>query len=176
MRSCARSFRGWWTGNAGDGMTNVILFSVILVRALIGALFISAGTLKLLDPAAFAWTIFQYGLVPRVMVDPLAVGLPVIEVAAGLGLVLNVRWSYATVGGLLLLFLGMLGYAIVNGLAVDRGCFGAGEPGPMGLQKAFARDVILSAGLAAAWLLKQNTSVQGRIDRQQNHLKKEDVQ
>ncbi len=147
-----------------------------LIGIVLGGLFIFAGVLKLADPAAFAWSIYQYGLVPRSVIDPLAVGLPVLEVAAGLGLVLNARWSYGTVGGLLLLFAGTLGYAIVNGLAVDCGCFGAGYPGSAGPLKAFVRDVILIAGLAAAWLLKKNTSVQGRTDRQQNNLKKEDVQ
>jgi uncharacterized membrane protein YphA (DoxX/SURF4 family) len=157
-------------------MMNVILFSVILVRALIGALFISAGTLKLLDPAAFGWTIFQYGLIPRVMVDPLAVVLPVVEVAAGAGLIFNRQWSYGIVGGLLALFVAALGYAIINGLNVDCGCFGSGEPGPAGLRNAFLRDVVMLIGLAAAWRFREQRPVQGRTDRQQNHLEKEDMQ
>ena len=146
-----------------------------ILRLAIGAVFIASGTLKLLDPAAFAWNIYQYGLVPRLLIDPIAVGLPVMEVAAGAGLVLNRRWSYGAVGGMLMLFMALLGYAIINGLNVDCGCFGAGDPGPAGLRNAFLRDVIMTTGLAAAWWFRDDSSVQARTAIRNTIISKEDA-
>lgn len=145
------------------------------IRLMLGGLFIASGVLKLLDPAAFAWNIYQYGLVPRLLIEPLAIGLPVAEVAAGGGLLWSRRWSYGAVAGMLVLFMALLGYAIINGLNVDCGCFGSGEPGPAGLRKAFLRDVVMVIGLAVAWWIEENRSVQGSTDRRRTISRKEDA-
>jgi uncharacterized membrane protein YphA (DoxX/SURF4 family) len=146
-----------------------------IIRLAIGAVFIASGALKLLDPAAFAWNIYQYGLVPRPLIDLIAVGLPVMEVAAGAGLVLNRRWSYGLVGGMLVLFMVLLGYAIINGLNVDCGCFGSGEPGPKGLRNAFLRDALMLAGLASAWWFRDDRSVHARTAIRNTIISKEDA-
>jgi uncharacterized membrane protein YphA (DoxX/SURF4 family) len=147
----------------------------LIMRTAIGALFVASGALKLVDPAAFAWNIYQYGLVPRPLIDPIAVGLPIIEVAAGAGLVLNRRWSYAAVGGMLMVFMVMLGYAIINGLNVDCGCFGSGEPGPEGLRNAFLRDALMVLSLTAAWWFRDRRSEPGRTDLENVILSEEDA-
>ena len=154
-------------------MIRTIHLLSLLLRLVIGNVFIFAGSLKLFDPAAFAWDIYQYGLVPRPLIDPIAVGLPVMEVAAGAGLVLNRRWSYGAVGGMLMLFMALLGYAIINGLNVDCGCFGSGEPGPKGLRNAFLRDMLMVFGLAAAWWFRDRRSGQRRTDLGDTILSKE---
>lgn len=135
-----------------------------LIRWALGALFILAGALKLMDPAAFAWNIYQYGLLPRVLVGPFAMLLPVTEIVSGGALMVNRRWSYGAAGGLLVLFIAVLGYAIINGLNVDCKCFGAGEPGPAGLRKAFLRDAVMLIGLWFAWRSQKQRPVQGRTD------------
>jgi len=145
------------------------------IRLVLGGLFIASGVLKLLDPAAFSWNIYQYGLVPRLLIEPLAVGLPIAEVAAGSALLFNRRWGYGAVAGMLVQFLALLGYAIINGLNVDCGCFGSGEPGPAGLRKAFLRDVVMVIGLAVAWWIEENGSVQGRTDMRSTISREEDA-
>lgn len=147
----------------------------LAIRLVIGGLFLASGALKLLDPAAFAWNIYQYGLVPRPLIDPLAIGLPAVEIAAGAGLVMNDRRSFGAVAGMLVLFMGLLGYALINGLHVDCGCFGPGDPGPAGLRNALLRDALMLAGLAAAWWFRDDRSVQARADIRKTILAKEDV-
>jgi len=119
----------------------------LIIRLLIGFAFIYAGILKLADPAAFAWKIYQYGLVPRDLINTIAIGLPVMEVLAGIGFIFSVRGSTAVIAGFLILFLFVLGYALLNGLNVDCGCFSTGEPGPEGLRTAIVRDIIMMVGI-----------------------------
>jgi len=119
----------------------------LIIRLAIGFVFIFAGILKLMDPAAFAWNIYQYGLVPRDLVNVTAIGLPAIEVIAGVGFLFSVRGSMVLIACLLVMFTIALAYALLNGLNVDCGCFSVGEPGPEGIRKALIRDVIMMVGI-----------------------------
>lgn len=136
----------------------------MVIRSVTGIAFVYAGSLKLLDPWAFAWNIYQYGLVPGPLIEPLAIGLPVAEIVSGVALIADRRWSYGAVAGMLVLFTGVLGHALINGLNVDCGCFGSGEPGPAGLRSAMLRNAVMLAGIAMAWRERGANSVQGRTD------------
>jgi len=121
-----------------------------LVRWGIGVIFLYAGAVKLMDPQSFAALIDSYGLVADRWAMPLAVGLPVFEVAAGIGLLFDARGALTAITGLLLLFVVVLGYGILLGLDIDCGCFGPGDPEARafhGLRAAFYRDIILIAGV-----------------------------
>ena len=128
-------------------MKNSLLSSpwVYLVsRLVIGLLFIWAGGVKLLEPKVFARNLLQYGLVPEPLLIPTAIGLPLVEVLAGIGLILDVGLSLWIIAGLLIGFLMVLGYGIINNLDVDCGCFSASELAAQGaLEAAFYRDVAL---------------------------------
>lgn len=115
---------------------------------LLGAVFVYAGAVKLADPAAFAVVVDAYGLVPRPALPLVAIGLPAMEVAAGIAVVLDWRGGLEAVLAMTLLFLGVLGYGIAVGLDVDCGCYGPGDPegeALHGLRDAFARDLGLLA-------------------------------
>ena len=144
---------------------NGIHLSTLIARILIGAVFVYAGTLKLFDPAAFAWNIYQYGLVPGDLINVTAISLPAIEVLAGVGFIFNVRGSMAVIAGLLVMFLFVLGYAILNGLNVDCGCFSAGEPGPEGLRMALIRDVIMMAGILYVYRFREQGKRSEKINQ-----------
>jgi len=121
-----------------------------LVRWTLAGLFIWAGALKLADPQAFAVIINDFGLVPGWSVMPLAIALPVVEVAAALGLVFNVRGSLAVITGLLAMFIAILGYAIRLGLDIDCGCFGPEDPEARAygsLRTSLYRDLAMAAGV-----------------------------
>jgi uncharacterized membrane protein YphA (DoxX/SURF4 family) len=114
----------------------------LLVRLAIALLFIYAGSLKLMDPKAFARTLFHYGLVPDPLLPVVAIGLPAIEVLAGLALVFDLRAGLYGVSALLLLFLAVLGYGVLNQLDIDCGCFGPDEIAERrGLGHALLRDL-----------------------------------
>lgn len=119
----------------------------LLLRWGLALLFIFAGAVKLRDPRAFAQAISQYGLVPDGLVPLLALGLPVIEVLAGLGLLINARYSLGAILVMLLMFIGVLGYAIAADLDIDCGCFTAAELAARGSVKAaFFQDLGFLAG------------------------------
>ncbi len=101
-----------------------------LCRWVLGAVFIYAGTTKLIEPQIFATLIDAYGIVPEIMLMPVAVLLPLFEVIAGIGILFDIRGSLTAISGLLVLFLLILGYGMAMGLDVDCGCFSRGTLKP----------------------------------------------
>jgi uncharacterized membrane protein YphA (DoxX/SURF4 family) len=89
-------------------------------------LFVAAGALKALDPAAFANDVARYGLLPDALVNIVALALPWIELVAGGLLVMDVwrRESAAVIAALNAVFLVAVSVALARGLEVC-GCFGA---------------------------------------------------
>jgi len=123
-----------------------------VVRMALAALFIYGGGIKLMDPKAFARTISGYDLVPEMLLPVVAVGLPIVETAAGIGLLLDIRGSLAVIAGLIGMFICVLGYGISLNLDVDCGCFGADDLAKRaGLVQAFWRDLVLG-GLVVPYL------------------------
>jgi hypothetical protein len=122
-----------------------------LTRWVLGGVFVAAGGLKLMEPQTFAVLIEAYGIVPESLLMPTAMLLPALEVAAGVGLLFDIRGSLSVVTGLLLVFIAILAYGIWMGLDVDCGCFGLEDPEAdafHGLRQALYRDVVLLAGVA----------------------------
>jgi len=99
-----------------------------LARYVLAGLFLAAGRIKLSDPAAFAATIKAFAILPGEYLESAALAIPLLEVAAALGLLCDVKGSLAAIVGLLFLFMGVLVYAISIGLDVDCGCYGPGDP------------------------------------------------
>ncbi len=115
-----------------------------IVRFALAALFIYGGVIKLFDPRAFAATISSYNLVPEVLLPVAAIGLPIVEIIAGLALIFDLIWGHHLITVLLALFVFVLGYGVLGDLNVDCGCFGAEELNKQaGLRRAFYRDLIL---------------------------------
>jgi uncharacterized membrane protein YphA (DoxX/SURF4 family) len=115
-----------------------------VVRICLSALFIYGGVIKLLDPKAFARTISSYDILPEVFLPVVAIGLPLLETIAGVGLLFDIRGSLAVISGLLTLFLVVLGFGILKDLDVDCGCFGVDELVKQdSLRQALYRDLAL---------------------------------
>jgi uncharacterized membrane protein YphA (DoxX/SURF4 family) len=115
-----------------------------VIRGFLGVIFVWAGALKLADPKAFAEIISAYGLVHESLLIPVAVGLPSLEVLAGLGLVFDVRGSLSTTLGLLALFVAVLWFGILKDLDIDCGCFSPSELAEHStLKQAMYRDVVM---------------------------------
>jgi hypothetical protein len=121
-----------------------------LCRWTLGGIFIYAGATKLSEPKIFAVLIEAFGIVPERLLIPVAIGLPLLEVMAGFGLLFDIRGSLALMSGLLVLFVGVLGYGIWLGLDVDCGCFGPEDPEAEafhGLRLSLFRDLVMLAGV-----------------------------
>jgi len=117
----------------------------------LGALFVYAGVLKLLDPVEFYRSVLNYRLLEGGVAWVAALFLPWLEVASGLGVALpwTRRGGLAWLVLLLLAFQAGLISAWVRGLDIDCGCFGeAGASAPI----AVARNLFLLAAAGfVAW-------------------------
>lgn len=117
-----------------------------LVRFSLGSIFIYAGFSKLLDPKAFAKVLSQYDLIPEGLLAPVSIGLPALEFLAGLGLIFAIRGSLSIIFGLLITFVIVLWYGILNNLNIDCGCFSPEEiKGYTSLRHALYRDIVMIA-------------------------------
>jgi uncharacterized membrane protein YphA (DoxX/SURF4 family) len=131
---------------------NIVLSTWVYrsARFTISAIFVWSGISKLADPQSLAVIIDAYGLIPDSWVLPVSVLLPLIELIGGVGLFLDLRGSLATISGLLLLFMLILGYGIWIGLDVDCGCFGPDDPEAKAyhaLRPALYRDFFMGAAI-----------------------------
>ncbi|MUM77306.1 DoxX family membrane protein [Pseudodesulfovibrio sp. F-1] len=136
----------------------------LALRLGLGGAFVYAGVLKLMDPMAFAAAIDGYGLVSWSTAKTLARVLPAVEVVTGAGLVFDIRGALGLVVAQLLVFMGVLAWAMHLGLDVDCGCFGPSglppgitpPPPSDGLgetARAMIRDAaMLAAGGLILWL------------------------
>jgi len=107
------------------------VLGVVFVVAAMGVPGTSWGSGKLAHPSRFAQTIRTYRMVPAVLIFPMAMYLPWLELTVGLGLLAGVwrrEFLWLTLG-LCAMFLGANLTAMARGLEVDCGCFGAGYHG-----------------------------------------------
>jgi putative oxidoreductase len=114
----------------------------------LGGVFLFAAIPKLQDPGTFAQSIQNYHLVPDSWARLLAFYLPAIEVVVAASLVVGVgaRAAALLALGMLIVFVGAMAFAMIQGINVDCGCFGSAQSAQIGWT-SIARNVVLS-GLA----------------------------
>jgi uncharacterized membrane protein YphA (DoxX/SURF4 family) len=100
---------------------------LLLVRTVLGVVFLWASYNKIFDPGAFALALANYRLVPAWGVNLMAVVLPWMEFCCAL-LLLSGQWvrtSSFLVAGMLVMFMIAVGISMARGLDVNCGCFSA---------------------------------------------------
>ena len=121
---------------------------VIFVLSLaLAGVFIYAGVNKVRDPLEFADSIAAFAILPRAFINPFALSLPLFEVACGL-LLLWPRTRRVAALGLVVtsaLFFIALAAALLRGLTLDCGCFGAGTPSRARMWLELGLDVMLGS-------------------------------
>jgi uncharacterized membrane protein YphA (DoxX/SURF4 family) len=115
------------------------------VRWVLAGIFIYSGLVKLVDVSRFAEIIAGFGLLPDLLIYPVALLLPVVELIAGVGLFFALRGSLMTITVMMVMFIAVLLYGIHLGLDIDCGCFGPEDPEQAykGLKAALARDAVM---------------------------------
>jgi putative oxidoreductase len=100
----------------------------LLARLAVGVTFIYASYYKIVDPTAFAKSIWYYHLLPGSLINPAALVVPWVELLVGLALIVGIHYRGAVllVNGLTVVFVMALASAIARGLSIDCGCFKAG--------------------------------------------------
>jgi uncharacterized membrane protein YphA (DoxX/SURF4 family) len=103
---------------------------LVVVRVVLGAIFVYAAWIKLRDPwQLFAMSIDAYRILPLQAVELAARVIPWLELVIGLLLIagLCLRISSTIVSLILLTFFVIMVRAYAKGMAIDCGCFGPGE-------------------------------------------------
>ena len=97
------------------------------IRVFVGGYFLFAAVPKIVEPLAFATSISHYEMMPDFTVNAFALIVPWLEMFVGVGLVVGfrVRTSAIISGVLLIMFSAAVAWAVINGLDIDCGCFGA---------------------------------------------------
>jgi len=105
-------------------------YFVLGVSLAVAAVFIYAGVDKLRDPLQFADSIAAFAILPAILINLLAFGLPPFEIACGLLLLgpRTRRVGALAVAALTIIFFTALASALLRGLTLDCGCFGVGAP------------------------------------------------
>ncbi|MQA76870.1 MAG: DoxX family membrane protein [Streptosporangiales bacterium] len=127
----------------------------LLLRLVLAGVLGYAGLLKVGDPLASTRAVRAYQLLPESVVKPVGYGLPFLEVALAVLLVvgLAVRVSGLLSGLLMLAFIIAIISVWVRGISIDCGCFGGGGEVDAS-QTKYPQEILRDAGLvlASAWL------------------------
>jgi len=107
---------------------NILLennWAELVLRWVIGIIFVYASIHKIADPAAFAKIIYGYYLFPDLSINLIAIILPFMEFYSGIFLLLGIypRSATAIIIGLLFGFITAISINLLRGHEFDCGCF-----------------------------------------------------
>ncbi len=111
----------------------------LVLRYLIGFIFLYAAVEKIAQPEEFARAIMNYKILPLFSVNIAAIIFPWIELLAGLGLIARVqtRANALLIAAMLVIFSIAIAIALVRGLDISCGCFGTASASKVGLGRLF---------------------------------------
>lgn len=130
-----------------------------IARLIVAGVFVVAGVIKLLDPAAFAQDIANYQAFPWWTWNLAAAVVPVVEILAGLAVLTGFKRRAGTIvlGSLTIAFLGLIASVMIRGIDLNCGCFGeATDASAVGWPLVF-RDLGLLVAIVAAYLPSERT-------------------
>ena len=119
-------------------------YLIVVIRILLGAVFLWASFDKIIDPSKFARDISNYHVVPFGLENIIAIVLPWLEFFIGLGLILGIFVDGAVLlsGILLITFNVLIAQAMLRGFNIDCGC-GLKEGQLVGIEKLLENFVFL---------------------------------
>jgi len=130
----------------------VYRWAEVAIRLVVGGLFVYAGAVKIGDPLAFADSAASFEILPRALIMPPALGLPVFEILCGALLLGGCRIGALGIAIAMALFSVAFASALLRGVAVDCGCFGSGaEPSALSNWLELARDVAILLAARAVY-------------------------
>ena len=125
-----------------------------VIRIFLGVIWIWASLAKLHDPRGFVQAVRAYDATPEWLSKAIGYGLPVMEFALGVLLIIGIAVRLAAIVSALLFFVFIIGVAqaAARGLKLDCGCFGGGG---QTLQTHYTLDILRDVGLLilAAYLV-----------------------
>jgi uncharacterized membrane protein YphA (DoxX/SURF4 family) len=127
-------------------------YVLIIVRIILGGIFIYSAFTKITDLDYFVKSLYNYRLLPEESLNLFAVIIPWLEFIIGVFLVLGIFVRESAVLGsiLMVVFIGAIAFAMARGLDIECGCFGTKDGGRVGLLRIIEDLAIL---LGFMWLV-----------------------
>ena len=118
----------------------------LVIRLLLGGMWVWASLDKIQDPAQFSRDIANYHVIPFGLENLSAIVVPWLELLIGMGLIAGVMVNGAALvsSGLMLLFIVLISQAILRGFNIECGC-GLKEGQLVGWDKILENIVFLGA-------------------------------
>ena len=125
-------------------MNSLDRYLIVITRIILGAVFLWASFGKILEPGDFARSISNYHIVPFGIENIIALILPWLELLIGMGLILGIMvdGSVQVSAILLIMFILMIGQAMLRGFNIECGC-GLKEGEMIGLNKILENIVFI---------------------------------
>ena len=100
-------------------------YLILLVRLVVGGIFIYASIDKIINPGQFARIVYNYHLLPGELINIFALILPWVEFLCGLAIILGVYYegSVMIMNLMVLSFIVALGINYIRGVNLECGCF-----------------------------------------------------
>lgn len=113
-------------------------YSILILRIIVGSVFLWASLSKIIDPAKFAREISNYHVMPFGLENTVAIFLPWLEFFIGSALILGIMVDGSVIlcSALLIMFNMLVAQAMVRGFNIECGC-GLKEGEMVGFQKLF---------------------------------------
>ena len=137
---------------------------VLVLRILLGLIFLCAGVIKSREAQSFGDSIASFDVLPNSIINLLALTLPPFEIIIGCMLIFGWKARVAALSAVFLfgVFVIGLGQAIIRGINVDCGCFGSQSPSFSKTWSDLGRDIALL--VVAAWVYFKLTCYQSKAD------------
>ena len=125
-------------------MNSLDRYLIVITRIILGAVFVWASFGKIMEPGDFARSISNYHIVPFGIENIIALILPWLELLIGMGLILGIMvdGSVQISAILLIMFILMIGQAMLRGFNIECGC-GLKEGEMIGLNKILENIVFI---------------------------------
>jgi len=127
-------------------MNKIHPWLILVIRILLGIIFLYASYDKIMDPGKFARSVANYHIVPFGLENSIAIILPWLELFIGVGLIAGIMVDGAAgiTGSLLVIFILLILQAILRGFNIECGC-GLKEGEMVGWTKILENIVFLFA-------------------------------
>ena len=115
----------------------------LIVRVVVGSIFIYASYYKVLDPASFAKSIWFYHMVPGSLINLMALIMAWMELVCGIALIVGFQYRGAVIwiNIMTIIFMIALTSAVMRGISIDCGCFKASAASSSSAKDALIRDI-----------------------------------
>jgi uncharacterized membrane protein YphA (DoxX/SURF4 family) len=135
-------------------------------RLILGSVFIYASFNKIIYPLEFSEIVYNYRIIPDILINFSAVVLPWVELISGLFLILGVfvRSSAIILSSMLSIFIIAILINIVRGINLSCGCFSVGfkEPKVSGFLLVIRDLLILMPGIIIILFYKDRKNLETR--------------